>query len=342
MYTTITILRNIIYGAASKGAQLDRLCTAAGIDMSDLNEMDRKVEGIRPVVSLWEEVVRGTGDEYFGLHLGLRNNSSQLGLVGYLMQHCPTIRDAFISLQTHQEKFSGWISYSLKQEGDNVIIYYKIDPLWQNVSPGTSRHAVDMSMSGTLAMIKTLTGVMMTPLQVEVSAEKTIIPCEYERIYKTEVMFGRPHNTMTLKKRILDMPILSYDQSLYILFNRLLDEQKRSTKHVRSFKDKVKRLLAHEFNGQVPPLPVMASRLHLSERSFQRKLQLEGYTYRSLSVELKKEIAVNLLENSNAKINTISELLGYTEPSAFRKAFKSWTDATPVQVKNERLMRATG
>jgi AraC-like DNA-binding protein len=55
-----------------------------------------------------------------------------------------------------------------------------------------------------------------------------------------------------------------------------------------------------------------------------------------------KEIAVNLLKNSNAKVNTISQLLGYTEPSSFRKAFKSWTDATPVQVKNDSLMRATG
>jgi AraC-like DNA-binding protein len=342
MYTTITILRNIIYGAASKGIQLDRLCSAAGIDMADLNEMDRKVEGIRPVVNLWEEVIRGTGDDFFGLHLGLRNNSAQLGLVGYLMQHCPTIRDAFISLRNHQEKFSGWISYSLKQDRDNISIYYKIDPLWQNISPDTARHAIDMSMSGTLALIKTLTGVLITPLQVDMAAEKTIIPCEYERIYKTEILFGMPDNRMILKKKILELPILSYDQSLYILFNRLLEEQKKSTKQASSFKDQVKRILAHEFNGQVPPLPIMASQLHLSERSFQRKLQLEGYTYRSLSVELKKEIAVNLLENSNAKINTISELLGYTEPSAFRKAFKSWTDATPVQVKNERLMRATG
>lgn len=342
MYTTITILRNIIYGAVSKGAQIDRLCSAAGIEVADLNEMDRKVEGIKPIVNLWEEAIRGTNDEFFGLHLGLKNNSSQLGLVGYLMHHCPTIRDAFKTLQAHQEKFSGWFSYSLKQERDRLTIYYKIDPLWHNVSPDTARHAIDMSMSGTLAMIKTLTGVTLTPLQVDVIADKTVIPCEYERIYKTEIMFGKSANRMILKKDVLDFPILSYDQSLYILFNRLLEEQKRSTKKERSFSDQVKRLLAHEFNGQVPPLGIMASQLHLSDRSFQRKLHLEGYTYRSLSIELKKEIAVNLLENSNAKINTISELLGYTEPSAFRKAFKSWTDSTPVKVKNGRLMRATG
>jgi AraC-like DNA-binding protein len=199
-----------------------------------------------------------------------------------------------------------------------------------------------MAMAGTLAIIKVLTGIKITPLQVDVTAEKTVIPCEYERIYKTEVIFGRSANRMILKKNVLDLPVLSYDQSLYVLFNRLLEDQKMSTRQARSFADQVKRLLAHQFKGQVPPLPVMASQLHLSDRSFQRKLQMEGYTYRSLSIELKKEIAVNLLENSNAKINTISELLGYNEPSAFRKAFKSWTDATPVQVKNERSIRATG
>ncbi len=342
MYTTITILRNIIYGAASKGAQLHRLCAAAGLELADLNEMDRKVEGIRPMVNLWEEAIRGTGDEFFGLHLGLKNNSSQLGLVGYLMHHCPTLRDAFLTLQKHQERFSGWISYSLKQERDRAIIYYNIDPLWQHISPETARHAVDMSMSGTLAMIKTLTGVQMIPLSVEMVTEKTMDPCEYKRIYKSDVLFGKPANRMMLRKNVLDLPVLSYDQSLFILFNRLLEEQKKSTLEVSSFADQVKKLLVHEFNGQVPPLSLMASRLHLSDRSFQRRLHMEGYTYRSLGIELKKEIAVNLLKNSDAKVNTISELLGYTEPSAFRKAFKSWTDATPVQIKNERMLRATG
>jgi len=258
MYTTVTILRNIIYGAASKGAQTDRLCAAAGIDVADLNEMERKVKGIKPIVKLWEEVIRGTKDDFFGLHLGLMNNSSQLGLVGYLMHHCPTIRDAFNTLKTHQEYFSGWISYSLKQEKDRVNIYYTIDPLWLNISPDTARHAIDMAMSASLAMIKALTGVKITPLQVEMVAEKTI-PCEYDRIYKTEVLFGGSANRLILKKDVLDFRILSYDQSLFILFNRLLEEQKKSTSRIRSFADQVKRLLAHEFNGQMPSLSTMAA-----------------------------------------------------------------------------------
>jgi AraC-like DNA-binding protein len=339
MYTTIAILRNIIYGAASKGANIQRLCSIAGIDRAVLNEMDRKIKGIRPIVNVWDEVIRSTRDEYFGLHLGLSNNSSHLGLLGYLMLHCPTIKDAFISLQTHQEKISGWISYKMKQEGDRVIIRYSIDPVWLNVSPDTARHAIDVAMSGTVTLIKVLAGVRINPVQVELVTEQPGHPGGYEKVYGTKVLFGKPSNILAFKKDTLNLPVVSYDQSLFVLFNRLLLEQEKLNGLGHSFANRVKKLLSQEYNGQVPPLNVVATHFNLSDRSFQRKLQSEGYTYRGLGIEMKKELAVSLLEHSNAKVNTISELLGYTEPSAFRKAFKTWTDATPVQVKKEKVLR---
>jgi AraC-like DNA-binding protein len=338
MYTTIAIIWNVIYGAALKGANIHQLCSTAGISLSDLNEMEKKVEGIKPIVNLWEEVLRSTKDDYFGLHLGQANNSNHLGLLGYLMHHCPSLKEVFVSLQTHQEKISGWVSYNMKQERDKVILYYTIDPVWLNVSPHTARHAIDVAMSGTITMMKILTGIRVLPVLVELNAVKIVHVGEYEKIYNTMVLYDKPYNTLVFKKEDFNLPVLSYDQSLYTLFNRLLAEQEPFTGQRHIFANQVKRILSSEFNGQVPPLGVVASHLNLSNRSFQRKLRQEGFTYRGLGTEMKKELAVNLLENSNAKINAIAEVLGYAEPSAFRKAFKTWTNATPIQVKKDKVV----
>lgn len=341
MYTTIAILRNIIYGAASKGANVHKLCAIAGVDIDDLNDMSRKVEGIKSITGVWDEVLRATHDNYFGLHLGLTNtSSSHLGLLGYLMHHCPTIKDVYLSLQTHQDKISGWVSYEWKQERDMVILYYTIDPVWLNVSPATARHAIDVAMGGAISLIKVLTGHRINPVRVELATTQPVPVIEYEKVYNAKVLLRAPFNVMVLKKDVFDLPVLSYDQSLYILFNRLLSDQEQTIGKSTSFAGQVKKLLAREYSAQIPSLSVVASHLNMSDRSFQRKLQLEGLTYRGLALELKKELALNLLEHSDAKVNAIADVLGYAEPSSFRKAFKTWTNATPVQVKKDRVMKA--
>lgn len=335
MYTTIAILRNIIYGAASRGANVHKLCSIAGIELNELNEMERKVEGIKPIVGVWDEVLRVTGDNYFGLHLGQMNTTPHhLGLLGYLMNHCPTVKDVVVSLRAHQEKISGWVSYDWKLEREKVVLYYTISPVWLNVSPNTARHALDMAMAGALSLVKILTGTRIFPEQVNIAAQQNLVSAEFEKVYNAPVKFGMPYNTLVFKKELFDMRVLSYDQSLYMLFNQLLNTRQQESNR-SSFASHVKKLLAREYNGQVPALSIIASHLNMSERSFQRKLQQEGLSYRSLALEMKKELAMNLLEHSDAKVNAISEVLGYAEPSAFRKAFKTWTNTTPVKVKRE-------
>jgi AraC-like DNA-binding protein len=80
---------------------------------------------------------------------------------------------------------------------------------------------------------------------------------------------------------------------------------------------------------------VIAAHMNMSERSFQRKLSQHGESYRSVGTAIKKDLAFNLLRNTDAKVHSISDVLGYAEPSAFHRAFKTWTKTTPVQKKSE-------
>jgi AraC-like DNA-binding protein len=158
---------------------------------------------------------------------------------------------------------------------------------------------------------------------------------EYERVFRCPVLFGQHQNRLLLRPEDLALPVLRHDQSLYALFNRLLTEKGQEQKARENFTERVRKVLMKDFKGLVPPLEVAAAHLNLSARSFQRKLQLEGSSYRSVAARLKKELALQLLQHANVKVNGIAEVLGYTEPSSFRKAFKGWTQATPVQVKKK-------
>jgi AraC-like DNA-binding protein len=100
-----------------------------------------------------------------------------------------------------------------------------------------------------------------------------------------------------------------------------------------TFGDQVKKMISTDFKGQVPPIEVIASRMNMTARSFQRRLQEEGQSYRNISSQLRKEFAMQLLNTSHSKMEEIAEVLGYSEASAFRRAFKTWTDTSPTKMR---------
>jgi AraC-like DNA-binding protein len=89
-----------------------------------------------------------------------------------------------------------------------------------------------------------------------------------------------------------------------------------------------------QFKGRIPSIEEAASALNLTPRSLQRKLLQESTTFRDIAGEIRKEIAFQLMENPAIHISEISDILGYSDPSAFRKAFKSWTNSAPRTVRD--------
>jgi len=71
----------------------------------------------------------------------------------------------------------------------------------------------------------------------------------------------------------------------------------------------------------------------MSERSLQRRLADEGQTFDALLDELRHELALRYLADKTLAIAEVAFLLGYSEPSAFHRAFKRWTGKTPTQAR---------
>jgi AraC-like DNA-binding protein len=73
----------------------------------------------------------------------------------------------------------------------------------------------------------------------------------------------------------------------------------------------------------------VASILHLPPRTLQRRLAAEGTSLHKEIDRIRKTMAIAHLRGHSAPIGDVAFLLGYTEPSAFFRAFKRWTGTTP-------------
>jgi AraC-like DNA-binding protein len=81
-------------------------------------------------------------------------------------------------------------------------------------------------------------------------------------------------------------------------------------------------------------LDEVASELGMSERTLQRELRLEKTSFRQLIEDIRKEIAMQHLAQPGASASEAAFLLGFSEPSAFTRAFRRWTGSAPTEFQS--------
>lgn len=329
MYAHMPIIRDIVYGAVARGVSLQQLCDELDIAAADLNDSEKKLD-FKKAYKAWEIAVKLSRDEQLGLHLGESTNPTILGLVGHLMQSSPTLLEAFRNVTVHGEVATNMFHYVIKEKKEEILLQFKPAALWLKLSPNTARHATEQAMAGTLQVFYLLSGQRIWPAQATLAFKRSGDVKEYNRVFHSEVIFKGNYNQLTFNRNQLEIPVISYDQSLYKVFDRLLVEKKRKIK-ANGITDQLRQIILSEFKGQLPGIEIIASRLNLTPRSLQRRLADENTSLRTLGAEIKKELAHEFLSSSEVKVAEVASLLGYSEASAFRRAYKTWTNKTPRQ-----------
>ena len=92
-------------------------------------------------------------------------------------------------------------------------------------------------------------------------------------------------------------------------------------------------LIAQRLGDGELELSHVASALHVSPRTFQRKLQEHGESFTQLVDGVRKEMAERYLEDASLSLTDIAFLLGYSEQSAFARAYKRWTGHAPARTR---------
>jgi AraC-like DNA-binding protein len=321
MFAHMPIIRDILYGAASRGANLIDLCRNLEIPIDELNDSEKSVD-FEKAYRAWELAVTSTRDPLLGLHLGETATPSILGLIGHLMQSSPDLLTAYQQVCKHATLATDMFTYSIESAHDQTLLKYQPARLWLKVSEISARQAVEQAMAGTLNVFYLLSGKKVDPIHAEFSFAKLKSKAEYERVFGS-VAFAKKSNTLTFKTSDLKNRISSYDQSLFFLFDKIIREKLEKLARKASLADQVRKILTLEFKGQIVPASILAAQLNMSIRTFQRKLNEEGTSYRDLSLNLRKELALLLLKKPESSVSKVARMLGYSEASALRKALNN-------------------
>ena len=324
-----TVIRTIFQTASSFGAAFDTLCQQSGISPQEISDSENMVEWEKAAL-IWVPLLKLSGDPLIGLHVGMGVDKLLQGMVGFLIQSSKDIDQALQLLCRYGHMVSPMVEYRYTVN-ETAVLEIEQNKLWLMKHPEPARHANDFLFAALVNTFHALSGKRLVPVRIELAYEMREISA-YRAFFGCEVLFNAATNRIILRKEDVSTPILTSDQSMFQLFNSMVAD-KQALLENNSTVENLKQVLFMQFRGRIPTIEEAAAALNMTPRHLQRKLLQEQTTFRDIAGGIRKEIAFQLMQNPAIKISEVSNILGYSDLTAFRKAFKSWTNATPRAVR---------
>jgi AraC-like DNA-binding protein len=145
--------------------------------------------------------------------------------------------------------------------------------------------------------------------------------------------FDAAFNGFAFNTQYLSEPVISADPKQHTLIRQHADALIASLPRAQSVTERVRELLAKELAGGDPNLNNVAEQIPMGARTLGRRLEAEGTTFKDLLDDLRKRSALSYVASSQLPLSEIAFLLGFSQTAAFHRAFKRWTNLTPLEYR---------
>lgn len=262
-----------------------------------------------------------------GLAIGSRVQPRHAGVMGYLGLSCDTVGEALLRFERY---------HRLVYDGNPIQL--DMSPAGVSISWGIVQGRPGQLADETaIAAFATITRMLMDhPASAQRVEFVNTPPADlkpYEEFFQCPVSFGHARTTVTFSADYLGMPIRYRDPALRALLEQQAEALLRTLPEDDDFEHALKQALVKSLHNGEPTLEVVASSLHISPRTLQRRLADRDIQFHGLLEATRLALAREYLGNPNLSLTEIALLLGYSEQSAFNRAFKRWTGQTPKQAR---------
>ena len=134
----------------------------------------------------------------------------------------------------------------------------------------------------------------------------------------------------------MSTPIQQADQTLQSLLKRQAQALLETLPNSTQLDERLQQSILKGLQKNNYQIVVIAAELQLSIRQLQRHLQRQNTTYQQRVQQVRQVLAMQYLQDPHLSLQEIALLLGYSEQSAFQRAFKQWTQHTPQQWRMQR------
>lgn len=310
------------------GCAVEDLPAAAGISACQLADVEARIP-LAAMLALWETAAQRAGDDTFGLTVAQAPPAGVVSIIQQAMLCSPNLGECWRHVIRFQHLAVDGGGLRLEESGESVFLRFRPP----DVGRAIPRHVPEFALASCLIGGRRATESPLLPRAARFQHGEARDLSAHQKLFGACVLFDQPCCELEFDKEVLRLPVKSADPAMAILMERYAEEWLARLDVQTSLLDQVRRHVYAELQSGVPSVTVIAKRLHMSERSLSRRLQQEGLSYPKLVDTVRKELAAVYLNKPSIKLTEVAFLLGFSETSAFYRAYRRWTGRTPREAR---------
>ena len=301
-----------------------------GVDVSKLGDIHYKITN-KVSCRLWIKLFDQTQDRNIGIKAGRFATPKIFNILGISMGLAHTPLEGMETMFRYFRLFSNAAGmYLVRVKAGyrlqiNVITTVKLQ-----------RTNIDAFLSAFITICRQHYGDTFSPIVIKLPYSEGRDELYFQRFFRCSIEYTTNKFEMLFSKESMECNISNATGSKGILAptistKKLQDGLKKIDE--KQLLEQAKIIIKQNLTNDNSTILMVSRRLNMSERTLQRRLSKHRYTFRNLTDECKKEVALDYVPNSDLSLTDISHLIGFSNYNNFSRAFKRWTGLSPKGFK---------
>jgi AraC-like DNA-binding protein len=317
----------VLQGIRATGRNPSDALDAVGLDPALLEDPDERVS-TEAVSALWREAVAMTSDRAFGIHVAEALRPGMFDVLDYAVRSSPTFGEGARLYHRYVRLLNTGALTTLEVEDERVTMTFAVEgaPLavpW-----------IEFVLASWVVIGRQTTARDWAPIEVSFTHPRPKSVAEHRRLLRCPLRFSAEVNAVIIAREVFELPQVAADAGLCAVLERHARELFRELPSAGTLADQVRHFIRDGLDRGKVSMETIAGRLHMSVRTLGRRLSEEGTTYQALLGQIRSELATRYLREQRLSIDEVAVLLGFSDPAAFRRAFKRWTGQTPGEFRS--------
>lgn len=306
------------------------LLRQAGLSRALLQDPDQRIPAAS-AVKLLELAAQAGGDPQFGLRMAQMREVSDFGVVSLVISHQPTLRDALQATISYIHLINESLALQMEDSGAMVIVREEL------VRHANARQANELAIGVLFRLCTAVLGGGWRPYSVNFTHARPADTGLHQRVFGCLLEFDSEFNGLVCRAKDLDAPNPLAAPALARYAQRYVDSLPNTGD--ASVVQEVRKAIYLMLAGGLATSDYVAQSLGVSVRTMQRQLDEAGASFTGLLTEVRRELVQRYLDNPRHSLVRISQMLGYSSPSAFTRWFVTQFGDAPQRWRKDRRGR---
>lgn len=268
----------------------------------------------------------------FSVRVGRQMKIEDYGVLGLSWKTCSWAGEIFDRCERYFKLLSNTYLFKVEKIEKISRVYLNREAYRRGVELSN-----EATLSATVVVLQAMTESNITPVVVSFKHAPPKKLDDYTKAFNCPILFNQPQNYIAYRTEDLEMRTAKADVSINrFLLERVEEETKGIELSANELISDVENLIKDALPSGIPGIDQIGKLMGLSRRTLTRRLSENGLTFRDLIRKAQEEVSKGLLKNSERSVAEIAFETGFSEQSAFSRAFKNWTNYSPIEYRKTR------